>query len=187
MHRIQLTPTGSLACSPFHVRFGKFSLLRPYEKKVKPPLINTLVCHCYCTSLTVVQVEFRVNNVKQPHAMKLGEGGEAFFVFETSDNIPESLQTSPVISPTTSPHGLAAQNTSSGASWQEPEYLDLGSDAAKKRPEFAVYQEDGVSIPRADKTVPGDIGMITFQLYRSFGLILCRNYNAFICIPTRVL
>ena len=25
---------GSLACSPFHVRFGKFSLLRPYEKKV---------------------------------------------------------------------------------------------------------------------------------------------------------
>lgn len=27
---------GSLACSPFHVRFGKFSLLRPYEKKVDP-------------------------------------------------------------------------------------------------------------------------------------------------------
>jgi len=29
--------TGSLACSPFHVRFGKFSLLRPYEKKVWLP------------------------------------------------------------------------------------------------------------------------------------------------------
>lgn len=26
--------TGTLACSPFHVRFGKFSLLLPYEKKV---------------------------------------------------------------------------------------------------------------------------------------------------------
>lgn len=26
---------GTLACSPFHIRFGKFSLLRPYEKKVK--------------------------------------------------------------------------------------------------------------------------------------------------------
>ena len=25
---------GTLACSPFHVRFGKFSLLQPYEKKV---------------------------------------------------------------------------------------------------------------------------------------------------------
>jgi len=25
---------GELACSPFHVRFGKFSLLRPSDKKV---------------------------------------------------------------------------------------------------------------------------------------------------------
>ena len=25
---------GSLACSPFHVRFGKFQLLRPSDKKV---------------------------------------------------------------------------------------------------------------------------------------------------------
>ncbi|KAH6649063.1 lipin, N-terminal conserved region-domain-containing protein [Truncatella angustata] len=66
---------GSLACSPFHVRFGMFSLLRPYEKKV----------------------EFRVNDVKQDYAMKLAEGGEAFFVFETSDNIPEAMQTSPLI------------------------------------------------------------------------------------------
>lgn len=56
---------GTLACSPFHVRFGKFSLLRPYEKKV----------------------EFRINGTKQHYSMKLGEGGEAFFVFETSDSI----------------------------------------------------------------------------------------------------
>lgn len=27
-------PDGSLACSPFHVRFGKISLLRPQEKTV---------------------------------------------------------------------------------------------------------------------------------------------------------
>lgn len=26
---------GDLACSPFHVRFGKFQLLRPSEKKVE--------------------------------------------------------------------------------------------------------------------------------------------------------
>src|ERR1700744_51201 len=72
---------GSLACSPFHVRFGKFSLLRPYEKKV----------------------EFRVTGAKQEYSMKLGEGGEAFFVFETSDAIPKSLQPSPVVSPASSP------------------------------------------------------------------------------------
>ncbi len=72
---------GTLACSPFHVRFGKFSLLRPYEKKV----------------------EFRVNGAKQEYSMKLGEGGEAFFVFETTETIPESMQTSPLVSPASSP------------------------------------------------------------------------------------
>ncbi|KAG5987799.1 hypothetical protein E4U54_004871 [Claviceps lovelessii] len=72
---------GTLACSPFHVRFGKFSLLRPSEKKV----------------------EFKVNGVKQDYSMKLGEGGEAFFVFETTENVPESLQTSPLVSPASSP------------------------------------------------------------------------------------
>lgn len=72
---------GSLACSPFHIRFGKFSLLRPSEKKV----------------------EFRVNGVRQDFPMKLGEGGEAFFVFETRDRVPEALQTSPPVSPTASP------------------------------------------------------------------------------------
>ena len=35
--------------------------------------------------------------------MKLGEGGEAFFVFQTEGDIPEDMQTSPVVSPTQSP------------------------------------------------------------------------------------
>jgi phosphatidate phosphatase LPIN len=100
---------GSFSCSPFHVRFGKFSLLRPYEKKV----------------------EFKVNGVKQPYSMKLGEGGEAFFVFETSDTIPKSLQTSPLVSPASSPplHGL--QNGQPPL--QEPESLDLNDPIGKAR------------------------------------------------------
>ncbi|PWY92010.1 lipin Smp2 [Aspergillus heteromorphus CBS 117.55] len=92
---------GTLACSPFHVRFGKFSLLRPYEKKV----------------------EFSVNGVKQGYSMKLGEGGEAFFVFETTDEIPAALQTSPLVSPTSSPKMRSEENLPSA--FQEPEYLDL--------------------------------------------------------------
>ena len=72
---------GSLACSPFHIRFGKWRLLRPSEKKV----------------------EFVVNNRQQDFPMKLGEGGEAFFVFETRESVPEALQTSPLVSPETSP------------------------------------------------------------------------------------
>jgi phosphatidate phosphatase LPIN len=99
---------GTLVCSPFHVRFGKFSLLRPYEKKV----------------------EFKVNGVKQEYSMKLGEGGEAFFVFETTDNIPQSLQTSPLASPVSSPP-LNAQQSYSGL--QEPESLDLNESTAKPR------------------------------------------------------
>lgn len=72
---------GSHACSTFHVRFGKFSLLRPPDKKV----------------------EFQINEEKQEFPMKFGDGGEAFFVFETKESIPEALQTSPPVSPATSP------------------------------------------------------------------------------------
>lgn len=98
---------GTLACSPFHVRFGKFSLLRPSEKKV----------------------EFRVNGVKQDYAMKLGEGGEAFFVFETTDTIPQSMQTSPIVSPASSP----PLNADQSGPLQEPESLDLNSVEGKTR------------------------------------------------------
>ncbi|KAI0882297.1 LNS2-domain-containing protein [Annulohypoxylon maeteangense] len=101
---------GTLCCSPFHVRFGKFSLLRPYEKKV----------------------EFRVNGLKQNYAMKLGEGGEAFFVFETNDTIPQSLQTSPLSSPASSPP-LGPDSSYSSNDLQEPEFLQLDGDARNSR------------------------------------------------------
>ena len=32
--------------------------------------------------------------------MKVGETGEAFFVLETTDDVPEDLMTSPVVMPT---------------------------------------------------------------------------------------
>ncbi|KAI9665337.1 MAG: hypothetical protein M1831_001774 [Alyxoria varia] len=99
---------GSLSCSPFHVRFGKLSLLRPYEKKV----------------------EFRVNNVRQDYAMKLGEGGEAFFVFETTSHVPENLQTSPLVSPASSPQ-TRPTSSSSDTIISEPEPLDISSQPDK--------------------------------------------------------
>lgn len=110
---------GSLACSPFHVRFGKFSLLRPYEKKV----------------------EFRVNDAKQDYSMKLGEGGEAFFVFETSDNIPEAMQTSPLVSPASSPPLPAAGSQVSSLS--EPDFLDLDLENKHLRSDSFSKSTDG--------------------------------------------
>ncbi|KAL8683407.1 MAG: hypothetical protein Q9186_000669 [Xanthomendoza sp. 1 TL-2023] len=123
---------GSLACSPFHVRFGKFSLLRPYEKKV----------------------EFKVNCVKQNHAMKLGEGGEAFFVFETSDQIPESLQTSPVVSPAASPQGIA-RDAANVPSLQEPDFLDINIDGTSdqaRRHERQSLLRPGLSITQRSQS-----------------------------------
>lgn len=92
---------GSLACSPFHIRFGKFQLLRPYEKKV----------------------ELTVNGEKRDFPMKVGEGGEAFFVFETQDSVPEALQTSPPVSPAASPTLHASPPAMPAL--QEPDPFDL--------------------------------------------------------------
>ncbi|KAF2839356.1 LNS2-domain-containing protein [Patellaria atrata CBS 101060] len=97
---------GTLACSPFHVRFGKISLLRPYDKKV----------------------EFTVNDVKQDFPMKLGEGGEAFFVFETSASIPEDLQTSPLVSPASSPEPRPVEVVTPTQELPEPDLLDITSE-----------------------------------------------------------
>ncbi|CAK7270213.1 lipin Ned1 [Sporothrix epigloea] len=109
---------GTLMCSPFHVRFGKFSLLRPYEKKV----------------------EFKVNGALQDYSMKLGEGGEAFFVFETTDDIPQSMQTSPISSPVSSP-SLGPQTPPMAAALpalQEPSLLALDSiDPTSGKPRSA--------------------------------------------------
>lgn len=130
---------GTLACSPFHVRFGKFSLLRPYEKKV----------------------EFRVNGKKQDYAMKLGEGGEAFFVFETSDTIPQDLQTSPLVSPASSPPLPPGQAATTGA-LQEPSYLELDNDDREKGKGRSTSPTFGRPPPTAlySSSVPRDPGML---------------------------
>lgn len=68
-------PDGTWACSPFHVRFGKLQLLRPHEKVV----------------------EVRVNDTLLEFRMKLGEAGEAFFVFESENPVPSEFATSPLL------------------------------------------------------------------------------------------
>ncbi len=90
-----------LASTPFHVRFGKMSVLRPGERKVTLHLNNS--------------------TDPLPFAMKVSDSGEAFFVMEIDeddDHIPADLVTSPILSaaasPITSPE--AANNDSSRSS-----------------------------------------------------------------------
>ncbi|EMD58278.1 hypothetical protein GGP41_008371 [Bipolaris sorokiniana] len=113
---------GTLACSPFHVRFGKYQILRPSDKKV----------------------EFRVNGELQDYSMKLGEGGEAFFVFETSRSIPAEMQTSPIASPAASPDQKPTE-PSSDRPFDEPEPLDLDETAMARR-----RGRMSMSVPPAD-------------------------------------
>lgn len=64
-----------LACSPFHVRFGKLSVWAPVDRKVR----------------------VKVNGELSPFSMKVTETGEAFFVFETDEkDVPADLITSPL-------------------------------------------------------------------------------------------
>lgn len=129
---------GTLACSPFHVRFGKFSLLRPYEKRV----------------------EFKVNGVKRDYPMKLGEGGEAFFVFETTNSIPEALQTSPLVSPTTSPDIGPRTPGGEAPTLAEPDLLELEShtDSPGKKSREQSKFEGGIPIPYAERRTHSDNG-----------------------------
>lgn len=133
---------GSLACSPFHVRFGKFSLLRPSEKKV----------------------EFKVNGVRQNYAMKLGDGGEAFFVFETYEQIPESLQTSPVVSPAAIPQDLT-QNPTTVPLLQEPDFLDINADG------------QGHQIPDKQELSPLRPGLAVSQRAQSDFILPSERFN----------
>lgn len=56
---------GSLKCSPFHVRFGKLNVVFPAEKVVR----------------------IKINGEKSKVRMKLGPGGEAFFVSDISSDL----------------------------------------------------------------------------------------------------
>jgi len=80
------------------------------------------------------QVEFRVNGQKTDYSMKLGEGGEAFFIFETNQIVPPEMQTSPLVSPSASPRSMASVPEPS--SLQEPDYLNI-ADTSGRKPDSA--------------------------------------------------
>ncbi|KAJ3569096.1 hypothetical protein NP233_g5276 [Leucocoprinus birnbaumii] len=106
-----------LACSPFHVRFGKWQVLRPSDK----------------------QVNVSINGQPIPYAMKIGEAGEAFFVFETDEDVPADLITSPILHPTRPEEEAAAAqtDTSTGRFGAKEDQPFNDAIAPEKIPELA--------------------------------------------------
>ena len=102
-------------------------------------------------------MEFKVNGAKQNYSMKLGEGGEAFFVFETFEEIPESLQTSPVISPAGSPRSISTQHGAAQPAFQEPEFLDLDLDEENLRRPLAARTRPTISDAGRAKSDNGEL------------------------------
>lgn len=94
-------PDGELSCSPFHVRFGKFQVLKPAKKKV----------------------DVYVNGQETTIPMKLNEYGEAQFVFEflgDNNGLPADIfAASPVTSVANSPVMKPDTNV------EEPDFLDI--------------------------------------------------------------
>lgn len=136
-------PDGTLACSPFHVRFGKFRILKPSQKKV----------------------EVIVNDKSTNIPMKLGNSGEAYFVFETSSNIndiPNELLSSPVLSAVSSPeqspnastadldkNNLYDDDRKAKSYLEEPDFLDINNSS--------VYAQDGSRLHSANSgSKPGN-------------------------------
>lgn len=129
---------GTLLSSPFHVRFGKFQLLRPSQKKV------------------TLQVNGHLTDIP----MKLGDGGEAFFVFKTDGYVPPELQTSPVISPVTSPTTPPKDETEAMA------YLDIGEGDDTPTPAERIHSRlSKVNIP-SKVNVNGDV-ILDMEGYKS--------------------
>ncbi|CAG7848768.1 Nuclear elongation and deformation protein 1 [Serendipita indica DSM 11827] len=133
-----------LACTPFHVRFGKWQILRPAEKKV-----------------TVL-----VNGRAIPFNMKIGDAGEAFFVFETDEDVPADLQTSPILQPTTPPQpsGSTPATGRFGAKAASASQTDLDTKdivSGQEEQDQKEGQEDGIPEPdfldlNASATPPKD-------------------------------
>jgi phosphatidate phosphatase LPIN len=97
----------------------------------------------YNCNLCYGKVNVSVNGHPIPFNMKIGEAGEAFFVFETDEDVPPDLITSPILSHTESPdHADVSadgqyENSHVGSkNIKEPEFLDLNALPTPEHEEF---------------------------------------------------
>ena len=151
---VENVETGELACSPFHVRFGKLQLLRPQEKAV----------------------ELRINGIAvgEELRMKVGEAGETFFVLPKEElgwgggsDLPLEYLTSPLVGPETpapiesiEEFKLEKKGAASGASGRENTELTLSSPEWKwKWGDLPMKKESTADEVSADSTVSVNVSL----------------------------
>eukprot|EP00041_Stephanoeca_diplocostata_P021082 m.484228 g.484228 ORF g.484228 m.484228 type:complete len:761 (+) comp21731_c0_seq8:295-2577(+) len=138
-------PDGTYKCSPFHVKFGKFNVWSPAEKAVK----------------------IWINGKMVPINMKLGPGGEAFFVQEVKkDDVDERagesrkmILTSPIMMPKGN-HPPRSRSENDGG---EPPELDAttmlrDTDVDIDSPARPSTPTDADDVPNGDTPTDGDDG-----------------------------
>lgn len=79
--------------------------------------------------------------------MKIGEAGEAFFVFETEGDVPEDLITSPVLHPTepSAPGGDVAQDRFGAKRKDESDNIMSEDSDATREPDFLDLNDTSVT------------------------------------------
>ena len=98
-----------------------------------------------------------VNDKDIPFDMKIGDAGEAFFVFETDEDVPEDLITSPILKAT------VPGETNVGVS--------AGRFGAKEKPGGDSGNEDGLE-PRSPVEKPSGVRLLSRLLSSSSYLML---------------
>ncbi|KAH9998460.1 Lipin/Ned1/Smp2-domain-containing protein [Russula compacta] len=159
------TGTMELICSPFHVRFGKWQVLRPSEKKV----------------------DVAVNGKSVPFNMKIGDAGEAFFIFETDSDVPDDLITSPLLEPTepVSSDPLPLEDFGRfGARDRKRDHMD---DGVSQEPDFLDLDAPSTSLFEVSKTSSSNLpqpspGASSFRAGDSSSLVNTRTATRTISI-----
>lgn len=115
------------------------------------------------------KVDVSVNGQTIPFDMKIGEAGEAFFVFETDEDVPEELITSPILQPTQPGHVGAPDVQTDRFGPRPVEGDEPGKDAGdlvdttagNQEPEFLDLNAEG---PPSSSEISGGAGRIALSL-----------------------
>lgn len=101
--------------------------------------------------------------------MKIGDAGEAFWVFETDDDVPDELITSPVIEPTTPRQAPVKQQGAFGAT-------EDSDDDGQLDPNLAI--QDEIALARVEAARQANGASRTKEVRRALALLVYLSHSS---------